>query len=149
LHLQGMVEVLAEVVTPVLADEERAEALDRLIEELVEPRLLHHASKRLQGLVLACLREAIRVCRLYGDDDDDDDDDDASAPPPPPPPSPQQHQHQQAAQRPARARQQEKDEPRALEVSTTTTRASISQREAEQPLSLVRRQLSCAHTRTA
>jgi hypothetical protein len=51
--------------------EDEAAALDDLIQALVVPELLHHDSRRLQGLVLACLREAIRVCRLGHEHDEE------------------------------------------------------------------------------
>jgi hypothetical protein len=110
-HLQGVVEVLAEVVTPVLAADEdaRAEALDRLIEELVEPRLLHHASKRLQGLVLACLREAIRVYRLGGGSGGGG----VASAPASPPPTP--HSRSQHANTHSRARREHKPHDRGSE----------------------------------
>jgi hypothetical protein len=73
-----VLEVLERVVVP-LANEDEMDALDQLTEALVEPGLLHHASKRLQGLVLACLQQALRIHRL---DDDYNDDHRPSSPPP-------------------------------------------------------------------
>jgi hypothetical protein len=51
------------VVVPLVREHEVA-ALDDLTQALVEPHLLHNPSKRLQGLALACLQQALRIYRL-------------------------------------------------------------------------------------
>lgn len=63
LNLQKVQARLAAQVAPLTRDEDHV-VLDEVLRALVEPRMLHHRSRRLQGLVLACLREALRVYRL-------------------------------------------------------------------------------------
>jgi hypothetical protein len=46
-------------------------ALDKVIQALVGPRLLHHPKPRVQGLTLTCLREALRICRLCEEEEED------------------------------------------------------------------------------
>lgn len=53
------------MVVPLVREHEVA-ALDDLTQALVEPHLLHSPSKRLQGLALACLQQALRIYRLEG-----------------------------------------------------------------------------------
>jgi hypothetical protein len=70
---QRVHEELKAVVAPrLLRAAKDVAALDHVIQELVEPGLLHHPSPLLQGLALACLQEALRVCRLIDDDDNND-----------------------------------------------------------------------------
>jgi hypothetical protein len=67
---------LARVVTPVCPNNlDDVAALDDVIQALVDPRMLHHPAQRVQGLALACLREALRVCRLDDSDADAGDGD--------------------------------------------------------------------------
>ncbi len=63
--IQHVHATLARVVTPVCPNDlDDVAALDDVIQALVDPRMLHHPTLRVQGLALACLREALRVCRL-------------------------------------------------------------------------------------
>ena len=63
--------------------EDEVAALDDLIQALVEPHLLHSPSKRLQGLALSCLQQALRIYRLEGMRSQDGD----VEPTPPEPPA--------------------------------------------------------------
>lgn len=46
------------------ADEQALLSLDDLVATLMRPPLLHHKAKRVQALVLACLRQALRIVRM-------------------------------------------------------------------------------------
>lgn len=39
-------------------------SLDAMVSVLTTPPLLHHENKRVQALVIECLQQAIRICRL-------------------------------------------------------------------------------------
>ncbi len=57
-----MLAVLSAVTQQLRPDEQLS--FDAIVAELTKPELLHHEHQHVQGLVLDCLRQVVRVCKL-------------------------------------------------------------------------------------
>jgi hypothetical protein len=60
--LQQVLAVLSAVTQQLRPDEQLS--FDAIVAELTKPELLHHEHQHVQGLVLDCLRQVVRVCKL-------------------------------------------------------------------------------------